>query len=293
VDGLDHSQGYNRMSYVRNNPGGYIDPSGFGLTKNTEPPDGQNGGLIWQSSAARTVYGGAGYQEAWYIGPDGALDYLGRIYDSFSNWFALESFMESIRSSAPGRGAGGGGQTANGGSAGSSGTDGQAPAEEGDNAEPQGQISCDQDLIDIGNKLAGIAEDVGTVSGILVALGVTATVGGTIAQQPEVAAVGVAVAGTGGAGGIAAGSLQAMSGVFQGLGGAGYSNTVNALVVLGLGQGVNAFIMGRRLAGPLTYRERLEAASRARQVTYVGGGYDALTAAFESLGPQQMQCMTR
>jgi hypothetical protein len=108
VDGPDNSQGYNRMSYVRNNPGSFLDPSGFGLTKNTEPPDGQNGGLIWQSSAARTVYGGAGYQEAWYIGPDGALDYLGRIYDSFSNWFALESWMESVRSSAQGRDAGGG-----------------------------------------------------------------------------------------------------------------------------------------------------------------------------------------
>src|SRR6185312_4491429 len=86
-----------------------------------------------------------------------------------------------------------------------------------------------------GNTLAGGADKLGNVSGKLEMIGLATAAVGTVTVQPEVAAPGLALAATGGAGNISAGVLQLSAGLLQGFGGGGYANSGYAALALSTG----------------------------------------------------------
>lgn len=67
--------------------------------------------------------------------------------------------------------------------------------------------------------MASVSEKAGDISATLIAVGLVTSGAGAVTAQPEVLAVGLAVAETGGVLGISAGVIQLGSGVLQGIGG--------------------------------------------------------------------------
>lgn len=113
---------------------------------------------------------------------------------------------------------------------------------------------------------------------------------GIVSAQPEVAAIGLAVTATGGVEGLAAGGVQIVGGVLQGIGGAGYSNAINGTVTLGA-----SALIGRSVAGPSStgYRSASQRASDQffKDASTVSGGiFDTVTSFIDQLGPQKKTC---
>lgn len=159
-----------------------------------------------------------------------------------------------------------------------------------DNAQSQKSDTCNQTLVNLGNKAAGLADSVGDVSGKLVLAGLATTLAGIVTVQPEVAAVGVAVTATGGVSGIGAGLLQIGGGVLQGLGGAGYSNAINGLATLGTSAVLGRFISGPSSSGYRTVSQRASDRFLSNAATTTGGVFDTAISLLQGLGPQQKQC---
>jgi Na+-driven multidrug efflux pump len=130
----------------------------------------------------------------------------------------------------------------------------------------------------------------GELSVDLIVVGGGTTIFGTLTGQPEIVAPGLALTSTGGALGILGGFVQIGSGVFQGAGGADYSNAINAVATLTFGVTLKRFIAGPPTAGFRTASQRTADALRRDTATVTGGTQDVFSSLIEQLGPQQKRC---
>jgi RHS repeat-associated protein len=158
---------------------------------------------------------------------------------------------------------------------------------------------CDANLVAIGNYLEDLSQKTGNASGAVVVGGAATVVGGaalTVGGAPEVgvpvAAAGVDMMNVGANAGLGAGALQLAGGVFQGLGGAGYSNALNSAATLGA-SAVIAGAFKTATYGMNTASGRAVANFMGKSNTFVGAAYDAVANQATQLGPQQKTCSGR
>ena len=157
--------------------------------------------------------------------------------------------------------------------------------------QPEQADPCNERLIEVGNALARASDMAGDISGDLLVAGAVVTGAGAVAGQPEVAAVGLAILGTGGALGASGGVLQFGAGVFQGIGGAGWSNATSALLTLGTGAATKFVIRGTPVSGHRTVSQRATDRLSRSTATITGTVYDGYTNLFDALAPQEKSCL--
>jgi RHS repeat-associated protein len=263
-----NAQSYNRYSYVNNNPLTDVDPTGFDTqdptTPSCQPADSCNAGTSAPPSDIVNidVCGNCSHSS-------NPLAAGGLIGLSWVPW----------NSSGGGNGSGGAG----------SGGEPSSP-QKIDEITVTAKAPCDEGLIDLGNRLASASEDLGNASFKLEGFGFAIAARGALAGNQAVRNAGLALAATGGLGGIGAGLLQAVAGVAQGRGGAGYSNLQNGLAAAAFaGSVTGASVLARRTGSSIAAR----ASNNSLQVNFaIGGGtFDTIVNLLSSLAPQQKSCL--
>ncbi len=155
-------------------------------------------------------------------------------------------------------------------------------------ADPNRMGRCDANLVAIGNEWERISEGAGDASALIEGTGAVIATGGYVAKNPAAIEVGGGFMVVGGSLGYIAGGAQTIGGLYQGFGGAGWSNAWNGGVTTATGLAIGQFgrlakydntVFGRKLN------------SFIDKSTILGGGvYDALVQADKMLGPQQKSC---
>lgn len=113
---------------------------------------------------------------------------------------------------------------------------------------------------------------------------------GVLTAQPEVVGAGLTVASVGGTGNITAGAMQFGAGIFQGIGGGGFSNSGYALLSLGTGIGLARGIVGSAASGYRTVSQRAADAFANGGATIAGGVNDLAGSLVDAAAPQQAIC---
>lgn len=122
----------------------------------------------------------------------------------------------------------------------------------------------------------------------LVGLGVAGA--GLVTAQPEVAALGLVLAATGGAGNIGASGFQFTAGLLQGAGGGGYGNSGYAVLSLATGAALSRGIIGPSTTGYRTVSHRAADNFANGSAAVVGGVNDLFTSIVDAAAPKQVTC---
>ena len=141
-----------------------------------------------------------------------------------------------------------------------------------------------------GNSVARAADSLGAASGRIELTGLGVTAGGFVTAQPELIAAGLALAATGGTGGVLSGGMQFGAGILQGLGGGGYSNSAYAAASLASGWVLARGIIGPAHSGYRTASQRANDAFLDGTATVVGGVNGTFVSFVEAAAPRQVNC---
>ena len=147
-------------------------------------------------------------------------------------------------------------------------------------------------LCHAGNAVADFADGLGQASGKVELAGLGVAGFGFVTAQPEVAAPGLALAATGGAGNIGAGVLQFTAGLLQGAGGGGggYANSGYAALSLATGAALTRGILGPGTSGYRSVSQRGADAFANGAATVTGGVNDLYTSLIDAAAPKQVNC---
>jgi RHS repeat-associated protein len=279
----DETQGWNRYSYVNNNPLTYNDPSGFclglgdpddcdnsGGGETVVPPPPDDGGIL-DAPLPTTGDTPAINFDPTPVQVNGSCTGIGE-----TCYYNPDSFMQSPGvNTAPG-----------------------LPiitvtAPRPQPTKPQ-QLSTSQSLLNMlchgGNSLAARSEQLGDYSTKIELAGLAVTAAGTVTAQPEFAAGGLTMASAGGYGSIAAGALQLGAGLMQGFGGGGFGNFYSSVLTLGTSASLGRVITGPGASGYRTVSQRATDNFLNNSATVTGGIFDAMVNFVAELAPHQVSC---
>lgn len=260
----NNTQSWNRFSYVRNRALSSVDPSGYEDKVIISLITGMEGPPLETVTVHGTVPGRrpSSFSPSFSGGGLGGSGSSGESGDSFGE----EVVVSGERSTPPTL------------------TPPRAPP------MPQGQTPIKNWLCEAGNSVAGWADGLGNVSGPLELAGLGTAGVGFVTAQPQITALGLAIAATGGIGNIGAGVLQLGAGLLQGAGGGGFSNSGYAALSLATGFTLARGITGPTVSGYRTVSQRADDAFRNGTATVAGLVNDRWTSLVHAAAPRQVSC---
>ncbi|HEX3653751.1 MAG TPA: RHS repeat-associated core domain-containing protein [Rhizomicrobium sp.] len=268
--------GFQRYSYVGNNPLNAIDPSGHDWISDakhylTDDPSADNLGDLQSMNMDQFTFDGVDSDPTETVVVLGRRDPCSRGCGDFAGYGLNNGTGRGFSGGGGGGGAGGG-------------------ASQGSSKHQNSQSDCNQTLVDIGNWFENVSALTGNYTIQGEGLGLAVAGGGWVTGQEYLVAPGLALAGGSGFIGLyVGGGAQIIGGLFQGAGGAGYSNAIYGTAVFGLGYSIGK--AGDFAAGsPQSASERATSAFINQSNTVAGATYDAVTSAISQLGPQQKMC---